>query len=195
MTLPPVIRIFFAIDLPPSIKEKVSDYMAALKKASKTNGIRWSRPENLHITLQFLATIKTEHLKLLTENVRAKLGNAVLHPQISLGSVHVFPDPYRPRVIVLDVLPQDELAILSRLIGEGIQATHYEIENKPFRAHLTLGRIKQPHGMSLSFLSDCDVPAMDKIDLGEVVLFRSEPLPEGSKYTPIDRIPLMETEY
>jgi len=190
MTLPPVIRIFFAVDLPESVKEKLSGFIRILKKCARTKGIRWTKSENLHITLQFLAEIESEHLTTLVKNVRLKVEGTMQSLKLTFGSLHLFPSPYRPRVIVLDMTPQGELATLSGLIGEGIKASGYEIEGRPFRAHLTLGRIKQPQGMNLNFLSQCVVPEFARMDVGEVVLFRSEPQPEGSKYTVMERIQL-----
>lgn len=190
MTLPPVIRVFFAIDLPEPVKEKLGAFISTLKKKSRTHGIRWTRSENLHITLQFLAETHTEDLQPLIHNVRARMEGAVKSSQLTFGALHLFPNPYRPRVIVLDVIPQDELVTLSRLIGEGLKDSNYEIENRPFRAHLTLGRIKQPQGINLSFLSECSVPEFEKLTVGEVILFRSEPQPEGSKYTVMEKLAL-----
>lgn len=190
MTMPPIIRIFFAVDLPDPLRKKVEDVINHLRKTAKSNGIRWSKPENLHITLQFLAEIKSEHLPKLMENVNNHLAQSLNRIPFRLGSLHLFPNPYRPRVIVLEVLQQDHLLKLSQVLGEAIQATGYAIEERPFRAHLTLGRIKQPQGMSLSFISDCPLPDFEPIQLEEVVLFRSEPQPDGSKYTVLERIAL-----
>jgi 2'-5' RNA ligase len=190
MTLPPVIRVFFAVDLPDAVKERLGEFITVLKKKSRTHGIRWSKPVNLHITLQFLAETQTEHLPALIENVRARIEGAVKRSELRFGSLHLFPNPYRPRVIVLEVVSQENLALLSGLIGEGIKATHYDIEDRPFRAHLTLGRIKQPQGIKLGFLSACEVPEFEKIMVNEVVLFRSEPQPEGSEYTVIEKMAL-----
>lgn len=190
MTLPPVIRIFFAIDLPDESKKKLGQYIGALKKKSKSRGIRWTKPENLHITLQFLAEVHTEHLPQLLSNVRThlKTHKDILH--LNMSHINLYPSPYRPRVIVLEVSPQEELASLSALIGKGIQDAHYEIESRPFRGHLTLGRIKHRQGVDLGFLNDHPVPTFDNIDINEVLLFRSEPQPEGSRYTIVDRIEL-----
>ncbi len=190
MTLPPVIRIFFAIDLPPIAKEKLSRYISMLKKKSKSNAIRWTKPENLHITLQFLAEVRSEHLSQLIERVRAELEGSIKRSTLTLGTIHLFPSPYRPRVIVLEMVPQDHLAKLAELIGRGIKASNYAIETRPFRGHLTLGRIKQPQDINLSFLSEAALPEVENIDMNEVILFRSEPLPEGSKYTVIERMGL-----
>jgi RNA 2',3'-cyclic 3'-phosphodiesterase len=195
MTLPPVVRVFFAIDLPDSVKEKLGAFIVSLKKKARTHGIRWTKPANLHITLQFLAETQTQDLQSLIKNVRERIQGAVNRCEFKLGSLHVFPNPYRPRVIVLDVFPQDNLAVLSGLIGEGIKASHYEIESRPFRAHLTLGRIKQPQDVNLSFLSQMDVPEFERMLVTEVILFRSEPQPEGSEYTVMETLQLVNNNF
>lgn len=190
MTLPPVIRIFFAVDLPPETKEQIGRLIGMLKKKAKSHAIRWTRPDNLHITLQFLAEMKSEHVPQLVNNVRGNLENYLKQASLHFGSLQLFPNPFRPRVIVLEMSPQDDLAKLSELIGEGITAANYAIESRPFRAHLTLGRIKQPQGLDLHFVSETVLPPMEKLKISEVVLFRSEPQPEGSQYTVIERIQL-----
>lgn len=186
MTLPAVIRIFFAIDLPPFAKEKIGGFIVALKKKAKSNAIRWSKPDNLHITLQFLAEVRSEHLPRLIDSVRTEMKGIATSKRITFGSLHVFPNPYRPRVIVLDITPQEALAELSAIIGQGITKADYAIENRPFKAHLTLGRIKNPQHIDLSFLSQPPALIVDPLDVQEVVLFRSEPQPEGSTYTVIE---------
>jgi len=118
MTLPTVIRIFFAIDLPPLIKEQLGNYISQLKKKSRSHAIRWTRPENLHVTLQFLAEVKTDDVAHLLEQVRLEVENYMPRIVLEFGKIHLFPSPYRPRVIVLDLKPQDELAMLSGLIGK-----------------------------------------------------------------------------
>src|SRR6476469_9097962 len=117
MTLPSVIRIFFAIDLPPSVKDKVMQMMKALKKQSRTHSIRWTKPDNLHITFQFLAEVNAEHLPNLITKVRHQVEAINKNLSFMFGNIELFPDLYRPRVIVLDLAAQDDLAELSRLIG------------------------------------------------------------------------------
>ncbi len=192
MTLPPVMRVFFAVDLPQSIREELVGFISLLKKRSKTNAIRWTKADNLHITLQFMAEVRTEHVPKLVENVRAQMGSVSHQMTLSTGRLHLFPNPYRPRVIVLDVLPQEDLAELAGRIGEGIKVTGYEIESRPFRAHLTVGRIKQPQGLDLGFLGEVALPSLKEIELNEVVLFRSEPQAEGSIYTVLEKLALAE---
>ena len=192
MTLPPVIRIFFALDLPVETKENIGKFISALKKKSKSNAIRWAKADNLHITLQFLPEVRSEHLTHLITNVHKEIEGVFENIRLTFGSLHLFPNPYRPRVIVLEVLPQDQLGLLSSVIGQAITKSNYAIETRPFRAHLTLGRIKLPQDMHLTFLTEIPPPVLD-LDVSEVVLFRSEPELHGSKYTVIDRIALKTT--
>jgi 2'-5' RNA ligase len=190
MSLPPMVRVFFAIDLPVSVKEAVGSYIRALKKSSKSQAIRWTKPENLHITLQFLAEVQSEHIAKLAENARKHLDKEMQAISLSFGSVQLFPSLYRPRVIVLDIGPQDQLSELSGWIGEGIMASNYPVEARPFRAHLTLGRIKHPHGLNLSFLSELSKPSLGNIAINEVTLFRSQPQEDGSHYSVLEKIDL-----
>src|SRR3990167_9113037 len=101
MILPPVVRVFFAIDFSDNIKTRLAAYIESLKRISKTKHIRWTRPENLHITLQFLAEVNGGHIDTMIKNVKAELAVAIQPFQISLRSIHLYPDPHRPRVLVV----------------------------------------------------------------------------------------------
>lgn len=189
MSLPPVVRVFFAIDLPEEIKQQVGNYISSLKKKSKSNSIRWSKPENLHITLQFMGSVDSNDLSEIIERVRDKISGVFKNIPIQLGALQLFPNPFKARVIVFDVLPQDVLTELSEEIGQGIEAAGYETEDRRFRAHMTLGRIKH-QSVKLKFLEEVDLLDIDPITIDEVVLFRSEPTPTGSQYLPLERIGL-----
>lgn len=190
MTLPALIRVFFAVDLPEKVKEDLGKYIKELKKQAKSQNIRWTKAENLHITLQFLAEVKSLDLPMLSGEVRKTLQTRIKQTAFSCGELHLFPSPYRPRVIVLDVNPQEGLTALADAIGNALDVCAYPKETRPFRGHLTLGRIKQPHGANLNFIAECIKPVLEPIKVEEVILFRSEPQDNGSKYTVLERIPL-----
>ncbi len=190
MTLPSVIRIFFAIDLPDATKEKLHDYTVALKRKAKSHAIRWAKPEQLHITLQFLAEINAQDVDKLITAVHHALQTHHEPLTITFDSLRLFPNAYRPRVIALNVAAKTNLAELAHLVGEGIRAANYAIEKKPFCGHLTLGRIKQPQHTDTHFLAEVPLPDIAAFAISEVVLFRSESDAQGSLYTVIARMPL-----
>lgn len=189
MTTPSIIRIFFAVDLPVEVKEDLGKFIADLKRKSRTRSIRWTKADNLHITLQFLAEFQLEHIDQLLHQVRQALSD-MKAIKISIGKLHLFPNPYLPRVIVLDIAAQEALAEFSAAIGKGIQQLNYEIESRPFRAHLTLGRIKHTRDIHLEFLDKIELPTFHDIAVNDIALFRSDPQPDGSRYTVLDRITL-----
>ena len=191
MTLPLLSRIFFAIDLPGASKAKMGEYLQLLKKRSKTHAIRWSKPENLHITLQFLAEVQTRDVGKLLLATKHELRAAPIPPPVNLSQLTLFPTALRPRVIVASVRPQSHLAEISTRIGYAIKGCGYEVENRLYRPHMTLGRLKYSQGLDLSFLNSMEPIDIPPISLAEVVLFRSEPQPEGSRYEVIERIPLL----
>ncbi len=190
MTLPLVSRIFFAIDLPEASKVKMGEYLALLKKRAKTHNIRWSKPDNLHITLQFLAEVQTSHINKLLLATKHELRAAPIPPPVRLSHLTLFPSAMRPRVIVASVLPQSHLEEISTKIGYAVKGCGYEVENRLYRPHMTLGRLKHAQGCDLSFINAVEPIDIPAISLAEVVLFRSEPQPEGSRYEVIERIPL-----
>lgn len=192
MMLPPVIRIFFAIDLPPMLKTQVAAFIAEMKKKSRTNAIRWTKPENLHITLQFLANVQTEDLSTIINHARSEITETLEHVTFQLGGIKLFPYPFRPRVIVLDVIPHADLAMIATAVGKAVERCGYELEKRAYHPHVTLARIKHSQDVNMSFINACSVPEFGKIQIEEVKLYRSEPGMDGSRYTELESFPLVK---
>ncbi len=190
MTIPPRVRVFFALSIPDAIKSSMEKLMGDIKKTTRHHAIRWTTLDNLHITLQFIGEMQTEHVPLLLENVREQLKTSVKLPPLTFGKLNLFPSPFRPRVIVLEMGVHPELTMLAKTIAEGIAATSYPVEKRLFRAHMTLGRIKQPKSLNMNFINMIKVPELTPLIVEEIVLFRSDPHPDGSHYTEIGRLAL-----
>lgn len=193
MTLPELIRVFFAVNLNDHQKKCLREWMASLKVAAKSKNLRWTKSTNLHITLQFMPAVRTMDLPRLIQNTEKEIASIKTKIEFELGEIRLFPSPYHPRNMVLNLTPQVELAALSAAIGRGILATNYPIETRPFQGHVTLCRIKQPNLVNLDFLSKATLPDIGKIKVSEVILYRSEPQAEGSVYTPLSSIALMSS--
>mgnify|MGYP003403773538 CR=1 FL=1 len=190
MTIPPRVRVFFALSIPDTVKTSMEKLMGDIKKVTRHHAIRWTTLDNLHITLQFIGEMQVEHVPLLLENVSERLKKGVTLPALTFGKLNLFPSPFRPRVIVLEMGAHPELATLAKTIGDGIEATSYPVEKRLFRAHMTLGRIKQPKSLNMNFINMIKVPELTPLNVEEIVLFRSDPHPDGSHYTEISRLAL-----
>lgn len=180
------IRAFFAVDLDAVARRAASEVARALRAAPGGDGVRWVRPEGLHVTLRFLGNIETERIPPLLRAVREQ--TADLRPfQIRLGGAHPFPSPRRPRVVVLEVAPAEPLAELAEAVERGVVAAGFAAEPRPFRAHLTLGRVR---GRRFPSATAAAAPEAAACDVEEAVLFRSDLDRSGARYTPLERIPL-----
>lgn len=179
------IRVFFAIDLPEVIKRDIQDIIRQLQTRYEKAPIKWVRTEHLHITLQFLESIKVTDIPNLMTNVRLALKDKrSIH--IKLDGIELFPNAYKPRVISLKVDPQDLLADLSKSVGNGIIQSGYSVEKRPFKGHLTLGRIKDFRKPLM--LDSFSPPPTPSFRANAIIFYQSEPSFDGSHYTPLDQI-------
>lgn len=183
------IRAFFAIDLPDEIKALISESIKPLHSAYKRGAISWVKFENLHITLQFIEAVDHDDIALLIERVREKL--VLIKPfPLSLTTLELFPTPDRPHIISLNIMPHEALSALAECLRQGIKSCGYPVESRPFRGHLTLGRIKDDR-LKIE-LEKVSLPSFPEFSVREVVLYRSELAREGSNYFPLATFSLQE---
>lgn len=147
--------------------------------------MRWVRPEALHVTLRFLGEIDAPEAGPLAR--RASQEVAPLRPfALHLGPAELFPSARRPRVVALGLEPAAPLVELAAAVECAVVAEGFPAEERPFRAHLTLGRVRDRRFPTVAAFA---VPAAE-LAVEEVVLFRSELSPAGSRYTPLERVRL-----
>jgi 2'-5' RNA ligase len=150
------------------------------------DAVRWVPPENLHVTLRFLGDLEPARVASLAAHVRAQ--TAALAPfALQLGALASFPPGRRPRVVVLELAPEAPLAALAEAVERGVVAAGCAPEPRAFRGHLTLGRVRE-RGAPPSLAELTVPPAV--FEVTESVLFASELHPSGSRYTPLERVPL-----
>ncbi len=179
------IRAFFAIELGAAARRAAADLARRLRECPGGDGVRWVRPEALHVTLRFLGDIDPARAAALAGRARREL--AALRPfALRLGPAELFPTPRRPRVVALRLEPAAPLEELAGAVERAVVAEGFAPEARGFRAHLTLGRVQERRFPSVA---GAKLPA-EEFAVEEAVLFRSELSPAGSRYTPLERIPL-----
>ena len=179
------VRAFFAVDPPEAAKRALATLTRQLRERPNGDAVRWVRPEGFHVTLRFLGNVPSAELPALVQAVEAALaGSPGLC--VTLGGVHVFPSARQPRVVVVELEPEAPLVALAERVEAGVVAAGLAPSPRPFRAHLTLGRVRSRRVPPL----DGPAPDAGEIDVHEVVLFRSDLGEGGSRYTPLARLPL-----
>jgi 2'-5' RNA ligase len=179
------IRSFLAFELPPSILSKIGKIQDRLK-ACRADA-RWVTVEQIHLTLKFFGSIEEKHIvdiSAIMEDAAVKRSAFTL----SVKGLGAFPSTRNPRVIWLGLHGWEEnLLPLQREIETRLEAVSFVPEERPYRPHLTLGRVK-----SLKVKEDLvDLIERERdVNIGHfvvdrIVLFRSDLRPTGPIYTPL----------
>jgi len=183
------IRTFIAIELPARLKQETDKLIVKLK--SENSEIRWVRAANLHFTLRFLGDIEQDQVPLLADRIKANLAELKPIP-LKLSGLGCFPNMRRPRVIWLG--GDGDLENLKKLafqVESACRDCGFGKADKPFSAHLTIGRIKNPHGLE-SFIDHISKIKFesDEFEVGDVVIFKSDLSPRGPTYTALAKLSL-----
>jgi 2'-5' RNA ligase len=178
------IRAFLAIEPPEDILQAISRLQEKLKREI-TGRISWTRPQGQHLTLKFFGDISSADVKNISTAVQSRT-TAAAALNLKIQKIGVFPDARRPRVIWCGVTDDEEkLLPLQKQLDNDFAGIGFSKEDRPFRAHLTLGRIKDVHGLTglnevLNKYSDF---AAGVFNCKELILFQSKLLPQGAVYT------------
>ncbi len=177
------IRAFIAFPLP----EGVIAFLREAQNELKSQGFpaRWVRPENIHLTLKFLGDINLRDL----EGIAAAIHDAaegrrpVSFKALGLG---VFPAIRRARVVWVGVAGEvDRIADCRKALDARLSTFGIGAEKRPFRGHLTLGRLKgrAPPEKLLEAIKTRSATASRLVVADRLVLFRSDLRPDGAVYT------------
>jgi len=185
------IRAFLAIELPEDILQAMSRLQEKLKREI-SGRISWTKPQGQHLTLKFFGDITAEDIK----NICAAVENRIVSGSslnLKIEKMGVFPDARRPQVLWCGVTGDvEKLSVLQKQLDSDFASIGFPKEDRPFRAHLTLGRIKESRGLSgiSEALTKHNAFAAGEFGCKELILFQSRLLQQGAVYTKLAEFPL-----
>jgi 2'-5' RNA ligase len=179
-------RLFVALEPPEPVRRRLAALAVELRRAAgrAADEIRWVPPENVHLTLQFLGAVPEERLADVEAAVRAAAAQA--RPlSLEVSGAGGFPNARRPRVVWAGIA--GDVAALGALVadlGRRLAPLGFPPEDRPFSAHLTLGRAREGRGApgiagALASARDSGSAPWRATD---VVLFESHLSPKGPRY-------------
>lgn len=179
------LRTFLAIDLPSTLQSAIGQNIRTVKRELPT--LSWSKPENLHINLKFFG----ETTESQVAQIRQAVEPAISHVSpfaLEINGLGVFPDNRSPRVLWIGLGGAlDSLNTLAECIGNAVVPLGFPQEDRPFRPHLTVARVKRDHrevGRMLGTLGAFTDPfACGPLPVERVALFKSDLRPTGPIYT------------
>jgi 2'-5' RNA ligase len=185
------VRIFAAINVSvPSVRKLAELGRKLRSQQSPALKVAWVPPANLHITLKFYGSLAVEQVEAVADAARqAARGQAPF--EIATRGLGVFPEPARPRVLWVGVT--DGLAPLAALHGRLEDASEdlgFERDSRPFRGHLTLGRVRTgSEGIEAWLAEHAEVDCLAST-VGEIVIYESRLHRTGAEYVSHYRAPL-----
>jgi RNA 2',3'-cyclic 3'-phosphodiesterase len=184
-------RLFVCVELPGEVR----DDLAELRHALRATGARvsWVAPSNIHLTLAFLGDVAQTRIPTIASALDETLRDC--RPiELCVEGSGAFPSLTRPRVIWAGVGGEREaLGAIYRRVAASLARVGVFEESKPFSPHLTLGRVKDPRDPALDSVRSILAsrkPCGEPFLATEITLMRSELLPHGPRYTPLNRTQL-----
>ena len=173
------------------VRARVQEHITRLRKEVPDASASWSRVENIHLTLKFFGNVALDRIPKISA-AATQTTEQFSKFQISVGNTGVFPRPSRPQVLWIGVNdPAGKLSNLQKRFEEECAAEGFEKEDRAYKPHLTIARLRKPEGARQ--LADTHLNTnfpLIEVPLHELVVFRSELSSKGSKYTSISHHPL-----
>lgn len=179
------LRCFIAVKLPPEAMESLGEAQARLRAAEP--GWKWVNPDAFHVTLKFLGQVERERLEATWQSVSAAISGTRVFT-LALRGLGAFPNLRAPRVAWAGISAgADELTAMAARADEACSQHGFEREKRPFAAHLTLGRAREP-GPSpalATVVQEFEGSEFGGGPVDKVLLMQSTLRPTGAVYTVI----------
>ena len=167
-------RLFIALDLPDSVKEKLAALCYGIPEA------RWAKKEQFHLTLKFIGGVEGH----IMEDIAQALSEIRFSPfEIRLSGLGCFPPKQAPRILWAGVESGEELGRLQKKIERRLFEIGIEQEKRKFSPHITLAKFDQvPLSHIIPYLSEHGGFKTESLTVTHFSLYQSHLSPKGSIY-------------
>jgi 2'-5' RNA ligase len=182
-------RIFIAINLPENIKKELISFQEKWPELP----VRWTKKENLHITLVFIGSVNDEEVleicKIVREVAKKQKSFALNFKRICYGP----PGKTPPRMVWIEGEKSMELGKLQQDLENYISNINVgKSEKREYAPHLTLGRIKE---WEFKKIEPEERPEVEtdinlNFDVNSIEIMESELKRIGPEYCVLESVPL-----
>ena len=144
-------RMFVALPLPEAVKDDLAEFLEPRQEAGPAEPrLRWTVPDQWHLTLAFLPDVADRHTDELLERLqRAASRKAPM--VLRVAGAGAFPHAGHAKVLWAGLEPEDEegdehegLGRLATAARAAAAKSGIEVDGARFRPHLTLARLGRP---------------------------------------------------
>jgi 2'-5' RNA ligase len=182
-------RLFVSVDL----DGLAEDVAAVQKRFADASGLRFTDPEQAHVTLKFLGDTDEDRVRSVCEELDAAVRDAGVDPfEMTVSGLGVFPSLDYISVVWVGVDEgSHELTALHEAIEERTVAMGFDAADHEFTPHATIARMDHARGKELvQERVREDDPAVGRVAVEEVRLKESVLGSDGSTYSTVERFEL-----
>lgn len=175
------------MDAPTDVKSAISRLQSECKQ--RLSGASWTRPDGFHITPKFLGEISEQQV----DAVKTALAEPPAQTRFKAEFDHTgtFPKIEKARVLWAGLgKGAREMRNLFNEIEGRLSECGFPRENRPFSAHLTLARFRNPRPVPPEIIKKEVLSPVFLVD--KITFFQSRLDPKGAIYTPIALYNLLE---
>jgi 2'-5' RNA ligase len=187
------VRLFVGVELDAEVRARAASVGADLRRGIDAcrprPDLRWVEPANLHVTLWFIGNVDDAR----GDAIRRALEQPFAGPAFDLpvSGCGAFPRSGPPRVVWIGTQAAAEMSRLYGDVRDRLVPLGFEEEKRPYTAHVTIARVRQPGGKrDLRTLLEETPAACGVSRVNGVTLFLSRLSPKGAAYEPLLRVPL-----
>lgn len=189
-------RTFISVELPGKVKGKIDEFIKELDDTEIK--VKWVKKDNLHLTLRFLGWVEDKNLDKLIRSTEKAVSNSGSF-KISLKGIGTFPEGKNPRVVWVGTEGGGgKLCDLADKLETNLSRADFRREEREFRGHLTIGRIKKAPRQARGKGVDKLLKKLEKfkdIKFGEatvdrIFIMKSTLTPKGPIYEPFKEVKL-----
>jgi len=180
-----MVRVFIGFFTSPVIVEKAQRLK---EEASPYIHGKWTLPQNLHITLQFIGEVERDTLWELVK-IAQEIAESFRPFRITYKGLGVFPHLRRPRILWVGV---DSGSGTLKRLARTVEVANKRVKNirpdtKPFHPHVTICRMKRVDERKLRFfLRKYQNFIFGEEEVNRIAVIKSTLTPEGPIYSPIE---------
>lgn len=176
------IRSFLALPISAGLAERLRQVIHDLELAGAD--VKWVRPENIHLTVKFLGDMEPPQLEAVSA-VLERCCPSFERLCCRLEGIGAFPELRQPKILWAGLNdPQGKIqAVVETLEGELAKAG-IPREDRPFKSHLTLGRMRSHRGLAglLDSMGRIRLDDQHEETFSRIVLYKSTLTSQGPVY-------------
>lgn len=181
------------IGLPLRVEHPFLQARGRLKEILRDERISWTNPLQYHVTLRFIGDTERSDIKRIGETL---LDGVPVPEQINLEITGLgsFGPRKRPRVIWVGFENSSFFSLLKQQVDQTLEFCGIPLVDQPFRAHLTLGRVRSLKNVERYYnaIEEMNQYFKGSVRFDRLVFFRSILGSHGPEYQVLEEMPFLQ---